>query len=223
MGVAIAEFLRFLYAWLVVGPVMRSIASVGSGLRIERIPYIRGKGRITIGTGVYISGRVGISFSSHALRKPELRLGDRTFVGHGCSFSVAKRVVVGNDCLIGNGARIQDNDAHPLDPELRRRGEPVAYEDVHPVVIEDGVWIAPRCTILKGVTIGENSVVGTGSVVTKDVPANTLVAGNPARIIRKLVCRHSGHYAIFSPPLCSFSGNLSSAHGLGAYHPGQRD
>lgn len=221
MGIAVAELLRLAYAWFIAGPVVRSVASVGQGLRIERVPYIRGNGEITIGSGVYISGKIGISFSRHACKTPKFQLGDRTFVGHGCSFSAAGKIAVGNDCLIGGNVRIQDNDAHPLDPDLRRKGEPVNDQDVHPVVIEDGAWIAPRCTILKGVTIGENSVVGADSVVTKDVPANMLVAGNPARIIRKLVCRDPVDYAISSTPDPSFSGDLSLTRGCSA-QPSQR-
>jgi acetyltransferase-like isoleucine patch superfamily enzyme len=95
-------------------------------------------------------------------------------------------VTIGDDCLIGGGVRIQDTDGHPLDPVLRRQGMAVPSDNVRPVVIGNNVWIAPRAVILKGVTIGENSVVGTGTVVTHDVPSNTVVAGNPARVIRSL-------------------------------------
>lgn len=88
--------------------------------------------------------------------------------------------------MIAAGTKIQDNDGHPLDPDARRHRERVALGDIRPVRIGNNVWIAPRCTILKGVTIGDNAVVATGSVVTKDVPANTLVAGVPARVVRRL-------------------------------------
>lgn len=191
LGVGAAETLRVLYAWLIVVPVMRSVASGGRGLRIERIPYVRGRGRIKIGSDVYISGKIDISFSSHAVQVPELCIGDRTFIGHQCSFSSAGKITIGNDCLIANGVRIQDNDGHPLDADRRRAGEPVSPEDVQPVIVEDGVWIAPRATILKGVTVGENSVIGAGSVVTKDVPPNIVAAGNPARKI-KSIDAHNG-------------------------------
>jgi acetyltransferase-like isoleucine patch superfamily enzyme len=71
--------------------------------------------------------------------------------------------------------------AHPLQPSKRR-----AYVEGKPIVIETNVWIATAATILGGVTVGENSVVGAGAVVTKDVPANSFVAGVPARVIRPL-------------------------------------
>ena len=70
LGVVLAEGWRLLYKWLVVAPVMRSVASVGRSLRIERIPYIRGRGRITIGRNVYISGKVDIGFSRHSGEPP---------------------------------------------------------------------------------------------------------------------------------------------------------
>ena len=186
LGVAIAEGLRALYAWFIVKPIMKCIAEVGDGLMIERVPYIRGKGNIAIGASVYVSGKLGVSFSSHAEQLPELRIGDNAFIGHQCSFSMARQITIGDNCLIGAGVRIQDNDGHPMDPERRRAREPVRPEDVKPVTIGNNVWIAPRATVLKGVTIGDNAVVGTGSVVTKDVAANTVVAGIPAKVIKEL-------------------------------------
>lgn len=185
-GVGLAEACRWLYGAVVAGPVVKSLAEGGKRLRIERIPYIRGRGRIVIGSDVYVSGKIGVDFSRRSGQTPELVIGDRVFIGHECGFGIAGRITIGNDCLIGGGTRIQDNDGHPLDPEKRRAREPVAAENIRSVTIGDNVWIAPRATILKGVTIGENSVVGTGSVVPKDVPANTVVAGNPAVAVRAL-------------------------------------
>ena len=82
--------------------------------------------------------------------------------------------------------RVHDNDGHPLDPEKRRNSLPITPADASPVKIEDNVWIGARATILKGVTLGRNSVIGTGAVVTRDVPSDAIVAGNPAREVGKL-------------------------------------
>jgi len=187
LGVLIYEGTVFLRKLLIVEPLFRSVAcSVGPGLRIERIPYIRGQGIITVGSNVYISGKIGISFSSHPQKLPEFHVGDRSFIGHQCSFSMAKGITIGSDCLIAGGVSIQDNDGHPIDANLRHYGKSVNMDDVREVIIENGAWIASHVIILKGVKIGTNAVVGAGSVVTADIPANTIAAGNPARVIRSL-------------------------------------
>jgi acetyltransferase-like isoleucine patch superfamily enzyme len=184
-GVVVVELLRWLYAFVIAAPVMRSIAEVGEQLRIERIPYIRGLGRVSIGDRVYLSGKINIGFSSRCASPGALCIGDDTFIGHNSSFTIGKRIEIGSHVLIAGGIRVQDNDGHPLDADRRHAGEPVAPEDVKPVTISDGAWIGHSCMILKSVTIGENAVIGAGSVVTSDVPANTVVAGVPARVIRE--------------------------------------
>ena len=186
LGVVLAELWQLVYKWLIVAPVMRSIATVGRNLRIERIPYIRGPGQITIGSDVYISGKIDIGFSRHGEDTPVLVIGDHSFIGHGCCFAAARAIRIGDHCHVAGGVRIQDNDGHPLDPERRHRGDPVDDENIRPVTIENGAWIAAGATVLKGVTIGENAVVGARSVIVKDVPAGAVVAGNPARFIRGL-------------------------------------
>lgn len=187
-GVVGNEAVRALYALLLVKPVMQAKAEGGRRLRIEQMPYMRGKGRLSLGCDIYWSGKIGVSFLARAgiPHSPLLKMGDRTFIGHQCSFAVSDRIEIGSDCMIAAGTKIQDNDGHPLEPGARLRHEKVAVADIKPVVLGNNVWIAPRCTILKGVVIGDNAVVGTGSVVTRDVPANTLVAGVPARIVREL-------------------------------------
>lgn len=187
-GVVLSEGVALLYKWLVVTPVVRAVCDqVGPGLRIERIPYIRGSGRIEIGEQVYMSGRIGIGLSSRSPGvTPLLHIGSYSFIGHQCSFNVRHGIHIGDHCLLAGGVVIQDHDGHPLDPARRRAGEPAPEEAVHRVCIGDGAWIGRRSMILKGVTIGENAVVGAGSLVVRDVPANSLVAGSPARLIRYL-------------------------------------
>ena len=87
---------------------------------------------------------------------------------------------IGDDVMIGPNVSLITS-SHPVEPS-RRRDAVIA----RPIVISKNVWIAANATIIGGVTIGENSVVAAGSVVTKDVPADTLVAGNPARVIRSI-------------------------------------
>jgi acetyltransferase-like isoleucine patch superfamily enzyme len=98
----------------------------------------------------------------------------------GCTISAATSITIGDHVLIGSGCLITDNDAHPVDPDARRAGVAGAAA---PVVIEDDVFIGARAIILKGVTIGRGSVIGAGSIVTKSVPAFSVAAGNPARVV----------------------------------------
>lgn len=186
-GVAINEAGPLLWKVLWVEPVLRSVCeSVGAGLRAERIPYMRGRGRLVLGEDVRLSGRSCFYFMSHMSVPPEIVVGNNTFIGNGCTLAAARSIRIGHDCLLGPGVRVHDNDGHPLDPVRRRRGEPADPADSAAVVIGDGVWVAAQAIILKGVNIGENAVVGAGAVVTADVPAATVVAGNPARVVRTL-------------------------------------
>lgn len=107
-------------------------------------------------------------------------------IGHGCGISAAsitsfKKVTIGNNVLIGANVFITDSDWHGIKIE-KRREEGESKE----VIVGNGVWLGANSIILKGVTIGENSVIGAGSVVTKNIPGNVIAAGNPCSVIKKL-------------------------------------
>lgn len=108
----------------------------------------------------------------------EIRVGRNVFINQNCTFYDLGGLHIQDDVMIGPNVNIITT-SHPEDPSRRR-----AVTIGNPIVIEKNAWIAAGVTIIGGVTIGENAVVAAGSVVTKDVPPNTLVAGNPARIIR---------------------------------------
>ena len=96
-------------------------------------------------------------------------------------------IEIGDNVKIGGGARIYDTDFHSIDPELRLNPKTdFANKRKLPVVIEDNVFIGAYSTILKGVTIGRNSIIGSSSVVTKNVPSNQIWAGNPAKFIKSI-------------------------------------
>lgn len=180
---AIEQGLRF--AWY--EPLLRSqCESVGAGFRMEQLPYIWGSGRIVIGDAVRLSGKSSISFHHAGGLVPELRIGDGSFLGHDCSLAVASSIVIGRHVLVAGGARMADYDGHPIDAASRRAGHPTPPEAVRPIVIEDDVWIGADVRILKGVSIGARSIVGSGAVVTRSVPPDVVVAGNPARVVRHL-------------------------------------
>ena len=168
-------------------PLFRSrCAFVGEGFRMEKLPYLTGRGRIVLGDRVRLSGKSSFGFSNRLHADPELCVGDDTFIGHDCHFAVAASVRVGSHCLLAGRVRVADFDGHPLDAARRRAGEPTPPEGMRPVVIGDDVWIGTGAVILKGVTVGDRSVVGAGAVVTRDVPPDVVVAGNPARVVRRL-------------------------------------
>ncbi len=125
-----------------------------------------------------------------------ISLGDYCYVGEGTRIWSALSITIGNRVLISHNVNIFDNDTHPIDdPKERHRQFVEIITNCHPqqidlrerpVVIGDDVLIGCQSIILSGVTIGDGAVVGAGSVVTRDVPPMTLVAGNPARELRKL-------------------------------------
>lgn len=133
-----------------------------------------------------------------------ISVGERTFIG-GSTFICRTGISVGNNVYIAWGCTIYDHDSHSInyldrmndmDVELYNYRERTIYKsnqgknwsvvNTAPITICNHAWIGMNCIILKGVTIGEGAVVGAGSVVTRDVPAWTLVAGNPARIIKAI-------------------------------------
>lgn len=110
----------------------------------------------------------------------EIRVGRHVFVNQNCTFYDLGGLDIADDVMIGPNVSLITT-GHPVDPSQRRSitiGKPIA--------IRRNVWIAAGATVIGGVTVGENSVVAAGAVVTRDVPPNTLVGGNPARVIRPI-------------------------------------
>jgi acetyltransferase-like isoleucine patch superfamily enzyme len=119
-----------------------------------------------------------------------IEIGDNSML-NGVSITSYEKVSIGKNCQIASCTMISDTDFHPTNPEIRTRevlGHKISHSEVNkaPVIIGDNVWIGWGCIILKGVKIGNNSIIAAGSVVLKDVPANVLAAGNPAVIKKKL-------------------------------------
>jgi acetyltransferase-like isoleucine patch superfamily enzyme len=117
----------------------------------------------------------------------QLKIGNNTGMS-GVSIYCSKNIIIGNYVNIGGNVSIWDTDFHPLDFEARRQHDIEKIMSL-PVHINDDVFIGANSIILKGVTIGERSIIGAGSVVTKNVPCDQIWAGNPARFIRSNICR----------------------------------
>ena len=185
--VFVRESLIVLLKFFYCEPLFRSqCQKVGDNLWMEQLPYIVGSGNIVLGNNVRLSGKSNFIFSNKVYERPELTMGDSVFVGHNCRFAVAQSIRIGNHCFLAGGVSLADNDGHPADFEKRKRNLPPGREDVKPVTIGNDVWIGRGAWILKGVTIGDRAIVGANAVVTKDVPADAIVGGNPAKIIKSL-------------------------------------
>lgn len=112
-----------------------------------------------------------------------IKLGNNVGIS-GSTINATSSVIIGNNVLIGSGCIITDTDSHQLEFNDRiNNTKPIPSK---PITICDNVFIGARSIILKGVTIGEGSVIGAGSVVSKDVPPNTVYAGNPAKFIKNI-------------------------------------
>jgi maltose O-acetyltransferase len=111
-----------------------------------------------------------------------IRIGERSFVNYGATFLDVAPIDIGDDVQIATSVQLLTA-THPLDAARRRAG----WESGRPIRIADGAWLGGGAIVLPGITVGEEAVVGAGAVVTRDVEARTVVAGNPARVIRRLV------------------------------------
>jgi len=110
----------------------------------------------------------------------EIVIGDYCLISPGVRISAAQSIHIGDNCMLAAMVTISDSDWHGIYNRIR------PFRCTKPVVIENNVWLGERVIVMKGVTIGENSVVGAGSVVTKNIPPNTVAAGNPARVIKTI-------------------------------------
>lgn len=108
-------------------------------------------------------------------------IGAGTFVNYGLTALDVAPITIGADCQIGPNVQLL-TPTHPVEPQPRRD----KLEAAKPITIGDNVWLGGGAIVLPGVTIGDNSVIGAGAVVTKDVPANSVAVGNPARVVRSI-------------------------------------
>jgi acetyltransferase-like isoleucine patch superfamily enzyme len=173
----------------------RHYANFGRGARVSADGWIENlsgdAARIVVGTNTIIEGRLLIFHHGG-----QIRLGDWCYVGKNTNVWSSASVSIGDRCLISHDVNIHDTNAHSLDSALRHAqfrsimeaGHPSEGTDIldAPVVIGDDVWIGFGAIILKGRKIGDGAIIAAGSVVTSDVDPWTVVAGNPARKVKRL-------------------------------------
>lgn len=119
------------------------------------------------------------------------RIGEATFINHGAYLMDAGKITIGSHCFIGPNCGMYTA-IHAMLPEERNRG----IERAKPIVLGDNVWLGGDVTILPGVTIGSNTVIGAGSVVTKDIPSGVVAAGNPCRVMREITQADATEYGM---------------------------
>lgn len=149
-------------------------------LRIGRDAVLLGRIRIRKGTRVHLGDRVRIRKQVSFTGGGTVTVGSDTLL-NGCWIIAASRVQIGDSCLISD-CGITDNDYHHIDPQ--RRHDPLTSSTTASVVVGDNVWIGLRALVLKGVSVGTDSVVGAAAVVRSDVPPRCVVAGNPAQVVK---------------------------------------
>lgn len=166
---------------------------LGNGVGLNGMPIVTlaKKSVIELGNNVVLcseSRSTDLGVSRPVILRT-LRSGAHISIGNNSGLSgtvicAAVEIVIGAECLFGANVTIVDTDFHAIKPQGRRFNNNPADIAVSPVYISDNVFVGAGAMILKGVSIGRNSVVGAGSVVTRDVPENVVVAGNPAQIIK---------------------------------------
>jgi acetyltransferase-like isoleucine patch superfamily enzyme len=140
---------------------------------------------LIIGDDVTISG-VTTFVGSKLVSRPVLEIGSGSYIGYQTGIVTGRGVYIGRHVLIANRVFIAAEDNHPLEPIARMKNEPPRLEDIKSIWIEDYVWVGEGATILKGVRVGQAAVVAAHAVVTKDVPSYSVVAGNPASVVKLL-------------------------------------
>lgn len=131
--------------------------------------------------GIRHKGSVYFEPPFHCEYGSHIEIGEGFYANTGCVMLDVGRITIGDNVLFGPNVSLYTA-GHPIHPESRKSG----YEYGIPIKIGDNVWIGGSCVVLPGVTIGNNVVIGAGSVVTKDIPDNVCAAGNPCRVIREI-------------------------------------
>lgn len=148
---------------------------------MRRIDIPRNFDQISLANGVALDDGVTLLAVGKATSTKTITIGENTYINRFTMIDAAHHISIGRGVGIGPNCYITDHD-HGMAP-----GAPVMTQPLvsRPTVISDGVWLGAGCIVLKGVTIGRNTVVGAGSVVVHDLPANSVAVGRPARVARK--------------------------------------
>ena len=177
---------KFLIKVYFGNPVFRKGIKFGKGSYVREHAQIGGGEHIEFGDNVRVSQYCRIicfDNISGEILNPKLTVGNNVFMGRNLTILCADSVVIEDDCLFGSFCFISDEN-HGMNPEVGVRYE-CQQISTNQVKIGKNCWIGEKAIILPGVTIGNNTIIGAGSVVTKDIPADSIAVGNPAKVIKK--------------------------------------
>lgn len=184
----VVNLLQSLTRRLYWSPVFKSQISGGKNLFLySGMPQVLQPLSIRIGKGCRVSGISTFSGRWSSAERPELIVGNNVDIGWQTSIAVATQVILEDNVRMAGRAFLAGYPGHPLDAEARAAGAPDTEDQIGKIHLKKNVWLGTGVTVLPGVTIGENTIVGAGSVVTKDLPANVIAAGNPAKVVRHLL------------------------------------
>lgn len=153
------------------------------------VQFADGSCREDVELGEYVTLYGTLFSQSHG----KIIMGDNTRLGRGSIIRSVEKVVIGSFTAVADNVVISDNGNHPIDPEFRRRMKLDSlggdmrlwkHSEHAPVIIGENVWVGEYSRIQRGVKIGDNAIIAAGAIVTKDVPANSIVAGIPAKVIK---------------------------------------
>lgn len=168
--------------------VLSDLKPEGHLLRYIAPVLFSGKGKVVLGHSVKLGYAQSPLYYSHynyieaRVKTAKINIGNNVIINNNCCIVALDRIEIGDHCTIGINFSALDSDFHYLDPNKRHEKNPPAK----PIKIGENVFVGNHVTVLKGVVIGNNVVVGSNSLVSKSVPDNVVIGGNPAQIIKTL-------------------------------------
>ncbi|MBJ7538251.1 acyltransferase [Marinomonas sp. C1424] len=180
-------FFTSLFRRLYWTPLFKSQIVGGKGLYLySGMPQLLGSLSVSVGSGCRWSGISTVSGRWNSPQTPTLIIGDNVDIGWQTSIAVGNQVILENNVRMAGRAFLAGYPGHPINPIERAQGLPDMESQIGKIHLKENVWLGTGVTILGNVTIGKNSIIGAGSIVTQDIPDNVIAAGVPAKVVREL-------------------------------------